>query len=253
MKHSNEIPGAAALTILVFLAAAAVLVAVTHPTIAAVIGSAELSVLGIPQLVKNFRERASAKDVSLETTLIWFFVAFFLSLVSWIRLSSGWYILLNVAGVVESAALLAQVAAYARLEGAIKKCALSAVAAALSGILALGGLLVGRTTWAYLLFPAAMGLLIVMNVPQIIKTYDLYRREGTPPKITPLYPALVVSGSFLHLIVAMKLGDSFWAFNSVVAVASASLILGQILLPDTTNLVVGQVVELVRPLRSEWA
>lgn len=254
MKQSNEMPDAKTWAVLSIAAAGAAALAVTHPTVAAVIGSAELSVLGIPQLVKNFREPGSARDVSLETTLIWFFVAFFLSLVSWIRRSSGWYILLNVAGVVESAALLAQINAYARPGGALRKSALSAIAAAAAGLLALRGLVVAEATWAYLLFTTAMGLLIVMNVPQILKNYELYRREGAAPKgITPYYPALVVTGSFLHLIVATKFGDSFWAFNSLVAVASASLILGQILLPGTTNLILGQVAELRRPWSSEWA
>lgn len=253
MKPSNEMPGAATLAALSVAAAGAVALAVTHPTVAAAIGSAELSILGIPQLVKNFRERASARDVSLETTLIWFFVAFFLSLVSWIRQSSGWYILINVAGVAESAALLAQINVYARPEGALRKSVLSALGAALAAFLALRGAAFTAATWAYLLFPAAMGLLIVMNVPQVIKNYELYRREASAPKITPYYPTLVVTGSFLQLIAALRFGDLFWAFNSLVAVVSASVILGQILLPGSTNLILEPVAELRRPWSSEWA
>ncbi|MHB2027032.1 MAG: hypothetical protein ACYCPQ_10450 [Elusimicrobiota bacterium] len=254
MKSIDEMPGTMFFAIIAVVTAGVAALAACHPTIAAIIGSAELSVLGVPQLAKNFREPASARDVSLETTLIWFFVAFFLSLVSWIRQSSCWYILLNVSGVIESGALLAQIIAYARPAGALSKSALSALGAVAVGFLALRGMAVTQAIWAYLLFPTAMCLLIIMNVPQILKNYDLYRREGLAPKgITPYYPALVVTGSFLHLIAAMRFGDSFWAFNSFIGVGSASIILGQILLPGATNLILARFAEMCRPWSSKWA
>lgn len=255
MKKSTEAFGGATLLLLSTATLAVVALAASHPTAAAAIGSTELGVLGVPQLVKNFREKAAAaRDVSLESTLIWFFVASLLCMTSWIRQSSGWYILMNAAGVAQSAVMLLQINAYARPAGALAKTAAAWTIMLIVGFLALTGVGFSGAGWAYLLFPVAMGLLIVMNVPQIIKNYELYQRQGSAPNgITPLYPIVVVTGSSFHLIAALKFRDSFWAFNSAVSVAQASLILGQILLPDETNAVLGQLVGLKKSWISIWA
>jgi len=252
VNSSSKGPSTAKLAALFVVAVSALGVAAAHPTIAAAIGSAELSFLGVPQLIKNFREKASAaRDISLESTLIWLFVAGLLSIVSWIRQSSVWYILMNGSGVVQSTLMLVQINAYAPSARAFRTSAVSASSIVIVGLLALRGKGAAPTAWAYVLFPIAMGLLIVMNLPQILKNYRLFRAQSKAPRITPIYPGMVITGSCFHLIAAVSFKDSFWAVNSALSVAQASVLLGQVLLPGKTNTVLGRFAGLRRYLVSK--
>lgn len=228
------------------LLAAAVPLLVPHAAIVGAIGSVALTLIGIPQIVRNFKTgREGVKDLAIASPLIWFAAASFLSIASIGRGSSLAWNAANVAGVVESAAVLAQINAYRRDKADLKAtlATLAAVAAPLPLILTQA--LMPLTAWADLAFTAAMGLLWVLNWPQIRRNYQLYKAEGRAPTgIAPAYPALVAGGSLLHLFTALVGMDLRWALNAIIGIVTTVAVLAQIYAPKTANALIGPLVRL---------
>jgi len=230
--------------------AAALPLLAPHAGVVAAIGSAALTVIGIPQIVKNFRGgKATVKDLVLSGNLIWFGAATLLSVVSIGNGASLWWNLANVAGVVESAVVVGQINAYKR-----DKAELKATAATLAGTAALVGLIATQAfmplkAWLDVSFTAAMGLLWVLNAPQIRRNHQIWAKEGrVADGIAPLYPILVTVGSILHLFTALATGDVRWAINAVIGIVTAGIVLGQIYAPKQTNAVLGPFIRLVERL-----
>ena len=94
--------------------------------------------------------------------------------------------------------------------------------------------------WADLSFTAAMGLLWVLNWPQIRRNYQLYAKEGRAPSgIEPLYPASLIAGSLLHLFAAVVGSDYRWALNAIIAIVTAGAVLAQVYFPRAANAAIG--------------
>lgn len=221
-----------------------------HAGVVAAIGSAALTVIGVPQIVKNFRGgQGTVKDLVLSGNLIWFAAATLLSVVSIGNGASLWWNLANVAGVVESALVVGQINWYKRDKAEMK--ATAAVAAASAGLVALvaAQAFMPLKAWLDLSFTAAMGLLWVLNAPQIRHNHRVWTKEGrVADGIAPLYPALVAGGSLLHLFTALVTGDVRWAINAVIGIVTAGIVLGQIYAPKTTNALLGPVIRLIEGL-----
>jgi len=215
-------------------------------TVAAV-GSITLSVIGIPQIIRNFKAgREGVKDLVLASPLIWFAAAVLLSAVSIGQGSNTWWNVANLAGVAESALVVGQINYYKRDSKALKTSLLTAASVLAPIPLMFGQFLMPLSAWVTAAFTAAMGLLWVLNWPQIRQNYRLYQAEGRAPQgIAPLYPALVALGSLLHLYAAFMGGDLRWALNAIIAIVTAGAVLGQIYFPKATNAVVGPLVRLV--------
>ncbi|TPW19043.1 MAG: Uridine kinase, partial [Elusimicrobia bacterium] len=214
-----------------------------------------LTVIGIPQIVKNFRGgKATVKDLVLSGNLIWFGAATLLSVVSIGNGASLWWNLANVAGVLESAIVVGQINAYKRDKAEMKATALTAVgAASLVGLIAAQAFMPLKA-WLDLSFTGAMGLLWVLNAPQIRHNHQVWLKEGrVADGIAPLYPILVTVGSLLHLFTALVTGDVRWAINAVIGIATASIVLGQIYAPKTTNALLRPVIRLIESVLSRFA
>ncbi|MBI4679603.1 MAG: hypothetical protein HY748_18690 [Elusimicrobia bacterium] len=209
-------------------------------------GSVTLSVIGIPQIIHNFKAgKEGVKDLAIASPLIWFAAAVLLSVVSIGQGSSVWWNVANLAGVLESAMVVGQINWFKRDSKALK--ATLATAAAVLAPLPLIALqaFMPLKAWVDLAFTGAMGLLWVLNWPQLKQNYKLFKEEGRPPKgIAPLYPALVVAGSALHLFAALAGMDLRWAMNGIIAIVTAGMVLGQIYAPRLANAVVGPLVRL---------
>ncbi len=233
--------------------AAVAAVAVAGPFIAANVGvvaaagSVALSVIGIPQIVKNFKTgKEGVKDLAIASPLIWFGAATLLSVVSIGSGASFWWNVANVAGVIESAAVVGQINWHKRDKKELKATALTAAAAI--GVLPLiaGAVFMPVSAWLSASFAVAMGLLWVLNWPQIRQNYKIFEKEGRAPQgIAPMYPALVIAGSLLHLYAALMGGDLRWAINAAIGILTASIVLAQIYAPATTNKVIGPLVRLI--------
>ncbi len=207
-----------------------------NPQIAAIAGTVLLSAIGLPQIYKNFRQGAQGtKDLAIKSYLIWFGASVFLTIASVLNGSSIWWVAANVAGVVESLAVILQLNFHRKGKEALKS--LLAVAAPLAPVpLIAAGLLMPAATWASAAFFSAMALIFVLNLPQIQQNYSLYDEQGRGPSgLAPLYPALVALGSVLHLFVAASSGDLFWMINGAVAIATAGIVLLQIYAPHFIN------------------
>lgn len=227
--------------------AAALPLLVGHAGLVAALGSAALTVIGVPQIVKNFRGgKATVKDVALSSNLIWFAAATLLSVVSIGQGASLWWNLANVAGIVESAVVVGQLNWYKRDKAEFKATALTGAAtAALVGLIAAQALMPIKA-WLDLSFTAAMSLLWVLNAPQIKRNHQVWTAEGRVAQgIAPLYPALVAIGSLLHLFTAVVTGDVRWAINAIIGIVTASIVLGQIYAPHATNAALGPVIKLI--------
>ncbi len=217
-----------------------------HVAAVAAAGSITLSVIGLPQIVKNFKsDREGMKDLAIASPLLWFAAAVLLSTVSIGQGSSLWWNAANLAGVAESAVVVGQINNAKKDPKALKATLLTALAVLAPLPLLATGVLIPVSTGMTVAFTAAMGLLWVLNWPQVRQNYRLFKEEGRPPKgIAPLYPALVALGSGLHLYAALMGGDLRWALNAVIAIVTAGMVLGQIYFPRASNAVVGPLVEL---------
>lgn len=234
-------------------AAAAVGIAAALPLLSpyvaaiAAAGSVALSVIGLPQIWKNYRGgRDSVKDLAIASPLIWFAAATLLSVVSIGSGASLWWNLANVAGVVESGVVVGQINWHKRDRKELKATALTALAVLAPLPLIAGAVFMPLSAWLTASFTAAMGLLWVLNWPQIRQNFKIFEKEGRAPQgIAPMYPALVVAGSLLHLYAAVSGGDIRWAVNAGIGILTAAIVLSQIYGPKTTNAVIGPLVRLV--------
>jgi len=229
--------------------AAAIPLLSAHAAVVAAAGSVALSLIGIPQIVKNHRSPESMKDLAIAGPLIWFAAAGLLSVVSIGSGSSFWWNAANVAGAVEAGIILAQINRHKRDPGEFKATALTVGAViALVPMVALHALM-PLSTWLSASFATAMGLLAVLNWPQIRRNDAIFRAEGRGPRgIAPLYPALVVGGSLLHLYTAVLGGDVRWAVNSAFGIFTTALVLAQIYAPRAAHAFLGPVVRLIERL-----
>ncbi len=230
------------------LAVASFVWALSHPAFAAAAGTAALTVLGVPQLVKNFREGAGAvKSLSLDSALIWLSAAALLTAVTVIGGSHWLFILGNVFGTVQALILTGQIVHHRAEPG------MRAKALAVAGLLALGilgGAALSPALVASWGLKAALVLLLLINLPQIRMNHGFYAREKrVPPGIAPLYPLLVWGGSLFQLIAAVHLGDHPVVWNAVGAILPTSLVLAQLFFPKQTFAVLEG---LMKPLRRLW-
>jgi uncharacterized protein with PQ loop repeat len=207
-----------------------------HPVSAlGVAGSTVLSAAGIPQIVKNFKWKSLAtKDLSLKAGLIWAAAsALFLGL-SLIQHSSPFWVASNLSGLLESSVLISQILLYNHkgVRGALS--ALSVAVGSLAAVL-------GGISFPAVLFGAALGLLTVLNIPQIAANLKLYRAERKSPEgLSPLLSVLVISGSALSLVVALAQGNIYWVLTNAVSILMSALILGQIYAPGPVNFVLSK-------------
>lgn len=215
--------------------------------VVAAAGSVALSVIGIPQIWKNFKGgKDSVRDLAIASPLIWFGAATLLSVVSIGSGASFWWNVANIAGVIESGAVVGQINWHKRDKKELKATALTAAAAL--GVLPLiaGAVFMPLSAWLTASFAAAMGLLWVLNWPQIRQNFKIFEKEGRAPQgIAPMYPALVIAGSLLHLYAALMGGDLRWSINAAIGILTASIVLAQIYAPKTTNRIIGPLVRLV--------
>ena len=235
------------------LAAGVAAVAFAGPLLAANVGvvaaagSVALSVIGIPQIWKNFKGgKDSVKDLAIASPLIWFAAATLLSVVSIGSGASLWWNLANVAGVVERGVVVGQINWHKRDRKELKATALTALAVLAPLPLIAGAIFMPLSAWLTASFTAAMGLLWVLNWPQIRQNFKIFEKEGRAPQgIAPMYPALVVAGSLLHLYAAVMGGDIRWAVNAAIGILTATIVLSQIYAPKATNSLIGPLVRLV--------
>ncbi|MBI5244271.1 MAG: hypothetical protein HY922_11440 [Elusimicrobia bacterium] len=225
------------------LAATAPLLA-AHVGLVAAAGSITLSVIGIPQIITNFKMgREGVKDVVLSGPLMWFAAASLLSLVSIGQGSSLWWNAANVAGVVESLAVIGQLNYFKRDARALKATLAAIIGTAIPVALIATQALLPLSAGLTAAFTAAMGILWVLDAPQIRRNYLIFRNEGRAPKgISPLYKILLIAGSLMHLFAALMGGDLRWAFNAIVAVVMGGTVLAQMYLPRAANAALGPVV-----------
>lgn len=215
--------------------------------VVAAAGSVALSVIGIPQIWKNFKGgKDGVKDLAIASPLIWFAAATLLSVVSIGSGASLWWNLANVAGVVESGAVVGQINWHKRDRKELKATALTALAVLAPLPLIATATFMPLSAWLTASFTAAMGLLWVLNWPQIRRNVKIFQAEGRAPQgIAPLYPALVVAGSLLHLYAALMGGDVRWAVNAAIGILTAAIVLAQIYAPKSANALIGPVVRLI--------
>lgn len=233
-------------------AAAAVAIAAALPLLApyvaavAAAGSVALSVIGLPQIWKNYKGgKDSVKDLAIASPLIWFAAATLLSVVSIGSGASLWWNLANVAGVVESGVVVGQINWHKRDRKELKATALTALAVLAPLPLIAGAVFMPLSAWLTASFTAAMGLLWVLNWPQIRQNFKIFEKEGRAPQgIAPMYPALVVAGSLLHLYAAVSGGDIRWAVNAAIGILTATIVLSQIYGPKAANSLIGPLVRL---------
>ncbi|MBI4424340.1 MAG: hypothetical protein HY554_11460 [Elusimicrobia bacterium] len=228
-----------------FLAGVAATLGVVYSSVAAALNSAALSLIGLPQILKNFRaKREATKDLSLGQSLIWFAATALLVAAGALKGEGPWFLAANAAGLLQSAVMLGQLIAYNRTPGDLRRTLVSAFAAL--GAIALAVGLLPAATAAAATFWTAMGLLLVINWPQIRLNYALYKAEGRIPSgLSPLYPILVWTGSAFGLIAATAASASFWALSSALAILTVSVVLGQLFAPRATNALIRPAVEAV--------
>lgn len=218
---------------------------VPHAAIVGAIGSIVLSVIGLPQIYKNFKNPQGVKDLVLASPLMWFAAATLLSVVSIGNGASMAWNVANLAGVAESAIVIGQINAQKKDKKDLKATLLTAAAVLAPIPLIALQVFMPLKAWVDLAFTAAMGLLWVLNWPQIRQNYKLFEKEGRAPQgIAPAYPALVAGGSLLHLFTALTLGDTRWMMNAIIAIVTAGTVLAQIYSPKAANAMVGPLVKL---------
>ena len=193
-------------------------------------GATVLSAAGIPQILKNFRWKSAAtKDLSLKAGLIWAAASALLLGLSLIKHASPFWVASNLSGLLESSVLISQILLYNH-KGV--RGALSALSVALGSLAAV----IGGISFPSVLFGTALGLLMVLNVPQIVANFKLYRAERKPPEgLSPLLSVLVIVGSALSLVVAATQGNIDWVLINLVSILMSALMLGQIYAPGPVN------------------
>ncbi|MFH2203343.1 MAG: cytidine deaminase [Elusimicrobiota bacterium] len=212
-----------------------------HVGLVAGAGSIVLSVIGVPQIYKNFKEgRKAVMDVPVATPLIWFAAAVMFSVVSIGQAANPWWIGANLAGVLESILLIGQINNAQRSRKVLIATGLAMAAALLPlPFIALQAFM-PLSSWLSLALTAALYLCWLINWPQIKSYYHLYKEDGRRPEgLSPLWPGLVALGSLLHLYAAVMLGDMSWVLNAVVAITASSTVLAQYYFPGPTNAVLG--------------
>ena len=198
-----------------------------HPTaVLGMAGTSLLSAVAIPQIVKNFKLKALAtKNLSLMTNLGWAAVSALFLALSLIKHSSPFWVSSNLAGLLENSVLVSQILMYNQkgMRGALGVLPVAAVTAAA---------IFGGISFPTVLFGAAIGLLTVSSIPQIVANFKLYRAEGKSPEgLSPLLPALALAGSILSLAVAVSQGNIYWILTNSVAIVMSALILAKAFFP----------------------
>jgi len=224
--------------------------------VSAAAGSITLGIIGIPQIIRNFKlKKKGVGDLAIESTLIWFGGAAFISAVSigqvvlsgapLFSLSSPafWWNLVNVLGVAQSLTILGQINYYRRTKSDLVK-TLGTIAAVVTPLAMMAaGAFMPLTAWINVAFTAAMSLFLVLNFPQIRQNLHTWLTEGRiPDGVSPLYPLFVALGSAFHLYAAAVGWDVRWMFNAILAIAGSATVLTQIYAPATSNRVLRPIV-----------
>jgi uridine kinase/cytidine deaminase len=225
--------------------AAAAPVLAAHVGLVAAAGSITLSLLGVPQIFKNFKAgREGTKDVVLAGPLMWFAAASLLALVGIGNGSSIWWNAANVAGVVESATVVGQLNYYKKDSKSLKATIATVAGVALPIALIASQVLMPLSTGLSVAFTGAMLLLGALDAPQIRQNNNIFKNEGRAPQgISPWFKGLLVAGSLMHLFAALMGGDMRWALNAAIAVTMGSTVLAQMYLPRAANAVLGPIVK----------
>ncbi|MFA6030674.1 MAG: hypothetical protein WC969_12525 [Elusimicrobiota bacterium] len=212
--------------------------------VVAAVGSLTLSSIGIPWIIQNFKSKPEdVKDVVMAGPLMWFAAASLLTLVSMGQGSSWLWNSANIAGIVESLTVIAQLNYFKKDPGTVK--ATLATVVGVSAVVALiaSQVLMPLSVGLTAAFSAAMAVLWVLDAPQIRQNYHIFKNEGRAPQgISTLNKVLLVFGSLLHLYAALMGGDLRWAINASVAIVMSSIVLSQMYLPRAANAVLGPVV-----------
>ncbi len=227
-------------------------IATTGTVILGALGIPWILKLGWPWSKKNIESGPKAvKDVALAGPLMWFSAASLLSLVSIGRGSSPLWYAVNGAGVIESLTILGQLNAYKKSPKAmIATAATIAVVAAGVAVVA-SQVLLPLSAGLTAAFWVSMGLLWLLDAPQVQRNYHLFKDQGrTPEGISAGSKALLVLGSLMHLYAAIMGADVSWMINAGIAVVMGSTILAQMYLPRQANAVIGPLVRGVEKLLS---
>jgi len=229
-----------------------------NPAFVGAAGSVLLGGIGIPQIVKNFREGSKAvKDIPIGWPMMWFVASVLFSAVSIGQGASIWWNSVNVAGVLESGTVLAQIN-YHRRDRAEMRASLLTVLGALAPLpLMAMQVFMPLTSWLQLALTGAIYLCWVMNWPQIKAYNSAFRKDGSRPEgLTPYTPALVAVGSLLHLYAALMSGNLNWAMNAIVAILGTGIVVAQYYFPRAANVLVTPAAKLVdgvsSALRRGW-
>ena len=211
---------------------------ISHAAAAVVFAGVILTSIGIPQILKNFKEGLSGtKGLAIDGFVIWLGAAVFLSAASFIRHDALGWIGANIAGGLEALVVMLQINAHRRDAAFTRRTiALTAalVVAPSLAVLALAG--ASATAFYYLALP----FLFAINFPQIRQNYRTYVKEGKAPTgIAWKYPALVALGSVINLIPAFAGHNFLWVASSGISIVTAVTVLGQIFAPEQTNAMLG--------------
>ena len=96
--------------------------------------------------------------------------------------ASLWWNVANVAGVIESAAVVGQINWHKRDAKELKATALTALAVLAPLPLIAMAAFMPLSAWLTASFTAAMGLLWVLNWPQIRQNFKIFEKEGRAPQ-----------------------------------------------------------------------
>ena len=217
-------------------------------------GSVTLSLLGVPQIIKNFQAgRQGTKDVVMAGPLMWFAAASLLALVGIGNGSSIWWNAANLAGVAESATVVAQLNYYKKDPKSLKATLATVAGVALPIALIASQALMPLSAGLSVAFTAAMVLLGALDTPQIAQNDAIFRNEGRSPQgISPWFKGLLVAGSLMHLFAAIMGGDLRWTLNAAFAIIMGTTVLAQMYLPAAAHAVLGPLVRAAEKLLSAF-
>ncbi|MBI5240698.1 MAG: hypothetical protein HY926_09515 [Elusimicrobia bacterium] len=232
--------------------AAAAPILVSNVGLVAAAGSVTLTLLGVPQIIKNFKSGpAGTKDVVMAGPLMWMAAAGLLTLVGIGNGSSIWWNLANVAGLAESAVVVGQLNYHKKDKGALKATLTTAAAVAIPIALIASQAVMPLSVGLNLAFTGAMVLLGALDAPQIRQNDAIFRNEGRAPQgISPWFKGLLVAGSLMHLFAALVGGDARWALNAAIAITMGSTVLAQMYAPKAAHAVLGPIVRGAEKLAS---
>ncbi|HVA66299.1 MAG TPA: hypothetical protein VNK24_05170 [Elusimicrobiota bacterium] len=233
---------------------------------AALISTALLLIIGLPQIVEDFsaatlqklnralavlrlpripenpaQGEKAAEAVSTGTNFIWTTLSFSL-LSAGILTHTGWWVASQSFSILKRLVIGAQIASYRRSPKFWAQSGL--VVAGGVGLLALGffPFYFAAKTWASIITTSSIGLLVFINLPQIKKDYLLYNApEPQLPNRSKADSVMLALAAIFGLIAATAAANPQWAIINIVSMATALVMTGQLFLPKQTNAILGKV------------